>query len=333
MLATLIPAAEATGRCDVRPGCMARRILADRTDRASGVEYVDRAGKVQVVSARVVVLAASAVESSRLLLLSESQRFPKGLGNNAGNVGRNLTFSTYGHAVSIFDRAEMLAKLGGANMAWPFLQRSIQDDYWIEDAGSACPKGGTYTFMVRQPSPINAAVFLCKENDNKLWGQALKDKIKARFQDEVAIDVEVFGEFLPWKGCYVDLDPEVKDAHGLAAARLHVKHHPASHATSTRMIKRAIEILKAMRPAPKKAGAWSWGTANYPLQHGGCRFGDDPATSVLDRDCQSHEVKKLYVTDSSFMPTSGGVPATPTILANAFRVAQKLKDRFLRREI
>jgi choline dehydrogenase-like flavoprotein len=333
VLATLIPAAEATGRCDIRPRCMARRIVVDGEGKVAGVEYFDKDGHPQAIRARVVCLAASAIESARLLLLSDSARFPNGLANGNGLVGKNLTFSTYGRAVSFFDRGEVVARLGEKGMELPFLQRSLQDDYWIGDGSLPCPKGGTYTFMLRQPSPINDAVSVVKEHDNKLWGAALKEKIRARFREEICIDVELFGEFLPWKGSFVDLDPEVKDVRGVPAARIHVKHHPASHATSTKMIKKAIELLKAIRPAPKKAAAWSWGTANYPLQHGTCRFGTDPATSVLDRDCQCHEVKNLYVTDSSFMPTSGGAPATQTILANSLRVALKIKERFLRREI
>jgi choline dehydrogenase-like flavoprotein len=78
---------------------------------------------------------------------------------------------------------------------------------------------------------------------------------------------------------------------------------------------------------------WTRGPPTPPLQPRTCRFGDDPSRSVLDRNCQAHEVKNLYVTDGSFMPTSGGVPATLTILANSFRVAHHLRQRFLQREI
>jgi choline dehydrogenase-like flavoprotein len=99
------------------------------------------------------------------------------------------------------------------------------------------------------------------------------------------------------------------------------------------MVRRGMSILEAMKPAPKKVSAWTWGSTTFHLQHGTCRFGKDPATSVLGVDCQAHDVKNLYVTDGSFMPTSGGAPATPTILANSFRVGEKVRDRFIRREI
>jgi choline dehydrogenase-like flavoprotein len=98
-------------------------------------------------------------------------------------------------------------------------------------------------------------------------------------------------------------------------------------------VRRGMDILEAMDPAPKSVKPWTWATTTYHLQHGTCRFGTDPDQSVLDKYCQSHDVKNLYVTDGSFMPSSGGVPATPTILANSFRVAHHLADRFRKREI
>jgi len=334
MLSTLLPAAEATGRCEIRAGCTVRRIVVGADDKVEGVEYVDSRGKVGVLHARVVCLAASAVESARLLLLSETARFPHGLANGSGLVGKNLTFSALGKAVAFFDRHELISRLGPTGMDLPFLQRTLQDHYWMDRAsGLACPKGGTYAFSLQPPGPVNGAVFLCKDASFKLWGKPLKDRLHKYFHDELSIEVEIFSEFLPWKGTFVDLDPTTQDSSHLPVSRIHVKLHPASAATSTYMVNRAMEILKAMKPAPKRVLAWTWASSNYPLQQGTCRFGTDPSKSVLDRDCQAHEVKNLYVTDSSFMPTSGGAPASQTILANSFRVAYKLRDRFLRREI
>jgi len=333
VLSTLIPAAEATGRCEIRPHCTALRILTDAQDRATGVEYMDAKGRPHGIYARAVVLAASAVESARLLLLSSSGRFPEGLANRNGLVGRNLTFSTFGKATAIFDRHALVERLGSEGMSLPFLQRSIQDDYWNPKNGLALPKGGTYNFLLHHPNPINAAVRLFKDSEMKLWGQALKDRVREYHQDELWVEFEVFGEFLPWQGCSVGLDPEVTDAWGRPVARIKLDHHPRDVEVSTWMVNRGIELLKAMRPAPKQVTAWTWGTTTYHLQHGTCRFGDDPERSVLDRDCQAHEVKNLYVTDGSFMPSSGGVPATPTILANSFRVGAKLRERFLAREL
>jgi choline dehydrogenase-like flavoprotein len=332
-LASLIPAAEDTGRCLIKPGCMARRVLVDKDDRVTGVEYIDSQGEVRRIRARVVVLAATAIESARLLLLSKTGRFPDGLGNRSGLLGKNLTFSTFGKGTAIFDRGELEAKLGKEGMDLPFLLRSVQDDYWMEKTPLSLPKGGTYNFLLHHPNPINAAVRLALDSKWSLWGQKLKDRIHEYFHDELWMEFEVFGEFLPNQGCYLDLDPQVKDHFNLPVARITNRHHPVSDDVNRLMVRRGMDIFEAMKPAPKKVFPWTWATTTYHLQHGTCRFGTDPAKSVLDPWCQSHDIKNLYVTDGSFLPNSGGVPVTATILANSFRVAHHLSGRFRRREI
>jgi choline dehydrogenase-like flavoprotein len=147
------------------------------------------------------------------------------------------------------------------------------------------------------------------------------------------MEFEVFGEALPWKGTYVDLDPKVRDRFGLPAARITHQNHPAANEVNKKMVGHGLEIFKQLRPRPKRVWAYTWESTTYHLQQGTCRFGTDPAISVLDPTCQAHEVKNLYVTDGSFMPTSGGAPSTPTIMANALRVASILRDRFVKREV
>ncbi|MFH0901128.1 MAG: GMC family oxidoreductase [Pseudomonadota bacterium] len=333
MLATLLPDAERTGRCEIRARTMVSRVLVDDGGRARGVEYFDRHGETRTIGARAVCLAATAIESARLLLLSATSRHPHGLANSSGLVGKNLTFSTFGKATAIFDRHALESKLGRAGMDRPFLLRSVQDDYWNDSGALRFPKGGTYNFIKQHPNPISAATRLATDEKPILFGQALKERMRAFFEDETWLELEVFGEFLPHSGCYVDLDPTVKDRFGLPVARMHVRHHPLDRETNIQMVKRGIAILEAMKPAPRKVTPWTWGSTTYHLQHGTCRFGTDSTRSVLDRWCQAHDVKNLYVTDGSFMPSSGGVPATPTIVANSFRVAQHLRERFVRREI
>lgn len=332
VLAALIPRAEATGRCEVRAECMVRRIESDG-DRVTGVEFIDRRGETQFVGARVVVVAASAIESARLLLLSETSRFPHGLANSSGLVGKNLTFSTFGKGTGIFDRRTLGERLGPEGMDLPFLLRSIQDHYWLPNTGLALPKGGTYNFLFHHPNPINAAMRLVGDSGFELMGEELRERLRQYFRDELWMEFEIFGEFLPTAKTYVDLDPVVKDRHGQAAARLTVEHHPADVETNTHMMKRGLEVLAAVKPTAREVKAWTWGSTTFHLQHGTCRFGRDPTRSVLDPWCRAHDLENLYVTDGSFMPTSGGVPATPTILANSFRVGAAIVERFRRREL
>jgi choline dehydrogenase-like flavoprotein len=274
----------------------------------------------------VVVLAASAIESARLLLLSADGRNPDGLANGSGLVGRNLTFSTFGKGTGIFDRQKLVGHLGPKFFDLPFLLRSFQDDYWNERL--PLPKGGTHNFLLHHPNPINAAVRLAMDSKWNLWGKALKARMNHYFHQEFWIEFEVFGEFLPTPGCMLDLDPDHKDLWGLPVARITMDHHQVADDVNRLMTRKGLDILEAIKPRAEKVYPWAWANTTYHLQHGTCRFGDDPGRSVLDRDCQSHEVKNLYVTDGSFMPTSGGVPATPTIMANALRVADRIAERF-----
>ncbi len=332
-LVTFIPAAEATGRCQVKARCMARRILVDASDRVEGVEYLDANGQVRRIGARVVCLAASAVESARLLLMSESNRFPGGLANNNGLVGRNLTFSTLAKGTAVFDRGAIMSRVGPGGMDLPFLQRSVQDHYWMEDAGAAMQKGGTYNFILEHPNPINAAVRLAARENWRVFGEDLKERLRRHFLERLTVEFEVFGEALPWKGSYVDLDPERKDRFGLPVARITARNHPAADEVNVRMLRHGMEMLEAIRPRAEEISAWTWKDTTYHLQQGTCRFGTDPARSVLDPTCQAHEVRNLYVTDGSFMPTSGGAPSTATIMANSLRVGRRIRERFRRREV
>jgi choline dehydrogenase-like flavoprotein len=134
----------------------------------------------------------------------------------------------------------------------------------------------------------------------------------------------------PSADTFVQLDPDVKDKWGLPVARIQVR--PLAHdvRVSRWAIEQAAALFRAM--GADRVGEPEGGGATYVLQHGTCRMGTDPSRSVLDPSCRTHEVPNLYVVDGSFMPSSGGVPTTLTIMANSLRVAHTLRDRLARRE-
>ena len=321
-LATLIPMALATGNCELRPKAMVSRILSD-AKKVLGVRYFDEQGQVQEVRAARVVLAASALESARLLLLSENSHFPQGLANRSGLVGKNLSFSTFGKASAIFNRGDLESLGEGLHRA--FLQRSVQDDYWNHDL-PAFPKGGTYNFIRAHPNPINNAVRVVAFADYGLWGDALSQRLERRFKEEQWFEAEIFGEYLPNPGTFVDLDPHTRDPWGLPVARITERAHPKALENNRAMVERAKALFEACDPKPERVFASAAAGTTYHLQHGTCRFGEDPSTSVLNPQCQSHDLSGLYVTDGSFMPSSLGVPATATIIANALRVAAAMLE-------
>ena len=323
--AALLPEARATGRCEVRAQCMATEIGVDAKGRASGVAYLDARGTAAFQPARCVVVACSAVESARLLLLSRSSRFPRGLANGSGLVGKNLVFSGLGKGHALFRYRGRAEREWMAETA-PFVQRSLQDLYWLKEPRDGVRKAGTLLFAFYHPNPINTAERVAGRGAKAAWGARLKQKLRDEARDSRCLDFETFAEYLPTEGTYVDLDPAVKDRFGLPAARITVGRHPLDLKATALLVDNGMRLLEALGPDSTEVTVRSGETKI--LQGGTCRFGRDPAASVLDADCRAHEVHNLYVTDGSPFPTSGGVPTTLTILANAFRAGARIAARF-----
>jgi choline dehydrogenase-like flavoprotein len=145
------------------------------------------------------------------------------------------------------------------------------------------------------------------------------------------LECEAFGEYTASTASWLDVDPDTKDKWGLPVARLTIGILESNVKAVRFLADRAADIFRAMGADEVRFGIM--GGTSWVLQHGTCRFGKDPSTSVLDPSCRAHDVPNLYVVDGSFMPSSGGVPTTLTIQANALRVASIIRDRFLKREL
>jgi choline dehydrogenase-like flavoprotein len=326
--ASVLPMAEATGRCEIRPQCMAYDIETNEAGAATGVLYFDSEGRTMRARGRAIVVSCTSIESARLLLNSRSSRFPHGLGNGTGLVGQNLTFSNHRDGFARFDFSKQSARPWLRDKE-PFIHRCVQDFYFKPRPD--VPRGGTLSFLFASQNPIaSAEAQALSFNGDLVFGADLKDRIR-RLRDSVTVSFESFCESLPNPGMHVTIDSEVRDKWGIPSARITIAHHPLDRAAVDVVHDRGMEILQALKPDQ------TW--APYPfsestiLQYGTCRFGDDPKTSVLDRNCRSHEVPNLYVVDGSFMPNPGGVPPTMTIMANSFRVGAAVAKAFKRREL
>jgi choline dehydrogenase-like flavoprotein len=332
MTETMLPRALATGRCVIVANAMVRAITLGPRRSVTGCVYIDAAGAEHRVRAAVVCVACSAVESARLLLLSKSPAFPDGLANGTGLVGRHLQFHTASMARGrfTFDRHPSLALHERGAM----LGRAVMDHYVLDAnaAPSAWPKGGVLAFELSLTHPVADAMRIARtEGDRLLWGRALQERLGWAMRDTRQIEAEVFHDFVPNRGTYVELDPVVTDRWGLPAARLHLTE-PAHHrAAGAWLVDRSLEILAAMGADECRAGGI--GYVNGVMAHGTCRSGADPRRAVLNAFCQSHEIPNLFVVDGSFMPTSGGAPSTLTIIANSLRTADFLIDRARTRDL
>jgi choline dehydrogenase-like flavoprotein len=325
--AALLDVAIRTGRCEVRPNSMVYKLESDAKGKVESVKYFDREGNSKTVDAKIFVVACQAVETSRLLLMSKGSKHPNGLGNNTGQVGINLIFSAGGIGRGEFHYKDFSEeKVEELKVRGPFVNRAIQDWYIIENDKLGRVKGGTIDFLHEHPNAIRKANRLKYGKDGKLlWGNELKEKLKYHFNEVKRLYFEVFNDWLPNDNCFVELDSKHKDKWGLPVAKIRIGFHKHDLKIGNFLAEKGENVLKHLGAKDIYSNISGGPPAN--LMAGGCRFGNNPESSVLNPDCQAHDVENLYVTDGSFMPTGGSVTYTWSIYANAFRVADIIKDR------
>ena len=213
----LIPPAMATGKLTLITGAMAREVLVGKDGKAQGVSYIDKATRTEKrISARAVVLAASACESARLLLNSKSPLFPDGLANSSGTVGRYLTDSVGSGGEGYFPQLEKMTPhnhdgTGGMHMYMP---------WWKFDRKNDFPRGYHIEFGGGRELP-NVGMFndLCHHEE----GYGVELKRKARKDYGTTIGFAGRGEMIPNPDTYCEIDPDVVDEWGIPVLRFHFK--------------------------------------------------------------------------------------------------------------
>ena len=324
--AALLNRAAKTGRCEIRPHAKVHKLLSDKKGRVTAAEYFDPHKNKHTIHAKIFVVACQAIETARLLLYSTGPKHKLGLGNRYQQVGKNLLFSAGGSGQGDFIYAEMEAsKAHALKMRGPFVNRAIQDWYFIDDKTlGGRLKGGTIDFLLRHPNPIARAIDeKWDEDDNLVWGRDLQKRLKSVFTDSQYLRFEIFCDWLPNDQCFVSIDSKVKDYWGTPVARVRIGSHEHDLIVGNYLAEKAEQVLNKM--GAKNVYSSISGSPPQNLVAGGCRFGNNPKQSVLDKYCRIHDVDNVYVTDGSFMPTGGSVPYTWTIYANAFRVADVIK--------
>lgn len=306
-LTSFIPEALATGNYELRPDCYVQEITVHPDGRAKGVIYEDLEGNHIEQEAKVVVLAAAAIESARLMLLSKSNVFPDGIANQSGLVGKNATFHEYLFAIGLFDKAISPPMHGYTGF---YISGGTMDFYETDESRGHI--GGCLICASETGPPVNW-VF----PGRPAWGQAAKDADRDFFDHSFKIGIILHD--MPQETNCVDLDPDVVDAWGLPVARITHKPHQNDIDMADWQIEKNVEILEAAGAASTVPTHLERSTGNTCHQHGTCRMGDDPATSVLDKWGKAHDCQNLYVLDGAPFPTAMGVNPTLTIMANAWR--------------
>lgn len=311
--------------CQVITYAKAHHINTDTNGNATSVNYYDKNGDEQTITAKKVVIACYSIESSRLLLASKGEKHPNGIGNQYDQIGKNLHCCAGGTGHGIFDLTKLSETQRNELMVrGPFFNRALQDWYTIDDksAFDKPVKGGTIDFVFDPPSASADAQELRFSDGELLWGTQLKQNIKSHFTQSKDFKFEVFCDWLPTDDCNVTLDESETDKWGSPVAKVKVGYHPHDLKVAQYIVDKGVEVMKKMGADNAYGNVWSDPTSN--LIAGGLRFGNDPKTSALDADCKVHGTDNIYVSDGSFMPNGGSVTPTFTIYANAFRVADKI---------
>jgi choline dehydrogenase-like flavoprotein len=312
-LYTEIPRAEATGNLDLRAECRAVRIEHGADGLVTGVIYRDPAGNEQRQRARVVCVACNAVETTRLLLLSESAKFSQGLANSNDQVGRHFCHHTGCFVWGVFDKPIDFWR--GTTLAGVVLDETRHDP----KRGFA---GGYHLEMAALDLPSIALAGF----PQTLWGREL-GFVMEHYSSMAGIYVN--GEDLPRSTNRITLNPDVKDQFGLPVANIHVDDHPNNAA----MRRHGQQQGKALFEA---AGAIKvLMSRQTPATHNMCaaRMSRDPRDGVVNAHWQTHDVANLFVSDGSAMSTPSSANPTLTIVALALRQADYIERRMSTRAI
>ena len=337
----MIPPAMATGRFTMIANAMAREIVLGDSGKAEAVSYIDKAtGSEQRVYAKAVVVAASACESARLLLNSRSPSFPNGLGNSSGVVGRYLMDSVGSDLAGYFPQLEKMPVhnhdgVGGMHLYMPWWRFGQKGEflrgYHIEFGGG------------RDMPGVGNFEGVCAEQEG--YGVSLKQKCRSSYGTVIGFSGR--GEMIANDKCFCEPDPEVKDKWGIPVLRFHWEWGENDKKMAVDMQETFHSIIEAA------GGTVISGTRRHPMPKDGTlkpsvriseggaiihelgtvRMGNDPKTSSLNRNCQAHDVKNLFVADAAPFVSNPDKNPTLTIMALSWKTSEYLLDQAQKGEL
>jgi choline dehydrogenase-like flavoprotein len=327
---SLLPMAMGTGKLRIRTNAMVSRVVTDERGRAKGVEYFDKTdGTTHFVKARVVVLAASACESARLLLNSHTALAPQGLANSSGLVGRYLMDTTgtniTGHIPALEGRPRY--NEDGKDVAHMYIP------FWLykEQAAGKLDFPRAYHYEIGGRFGMPGAGLAMPEDG---YGASLKEDARRYYGAQISLTVR--GEMIPNADSYCELDPEVKDKFGLPVLRFHWKWSDHEYRQIAHGIKSASDIIHrlggtVLTPAvpPEQAiavGGW------IIHEVGTTRMGSSAADSVTDSFGRTWDIDNLVIADGSVFTSNAHKNPTLTNMALAWRSMDRLAERMRKGE-
>ena len=320
----MVERALATGNLTLKSNAVAAQVLTDERGLAKGVRYFDRYSRTDhEVFGRVVVVAASCVDTIRILLNSKSTAFPNGIANDHGMVGKyfkeHIRTKDIVGALPQFKGSATTNEdgLGGAHIYIPRFNQNQKNDY-LRGFGIQCWGSGCTRF------PSHA-------HNLKGFGSSYKRGVRDTYP--AVVRLHAFGEVLDYEHNYIDLDPKRRDQYGMPLARIHYTIGDNERRMHKDMLSRSEEILRAcgaeILSVPQEPDVP--GATIHEL--GGCRMGADPSKSVVNSFGQTHEARNLFVVDGSIFVTTSEKNPTITILALSLRSAEYLAEQLRRQDV
>jgi len=311
-LYTEIPRAEATGKLDLRPQSQALQVQHDDGGKVTGVLYADKDGKQVVQKARAVCVACNSIETPRLLLNSKSSKFPDGLANSSGQVGRNYMRHTTGSVYGVFkqpvhmDRGTVMAGI-------------VQDETELNTKRGFAGGFELETISLHLP-------FLAAFLNPGAWG---RDFAWAMEQYPNMAGMWIVGEDMPQETNRVSLHPTEKDQHGMPIPNVHYDDHPNDVAMREYAFKKGAAVYEAVGATRTVA------VPPYPSTHnlGTCRMSDKSGNGVCNKWGQTHDIKNLFISDGSQFTTSAAENPTLTIVTLAIRQADYVAEECRKQNI
>jgi choline dehydrogenase-like flavoprotein len=316
-----LPKAEATHNLELRTDALAKNILADENGRANGVAYIDRKNKQEVeVYGRAVVVAASCIETARIMLNSRSRHWPNGIANSSGQLGRNLCDQLYGESArgylpQLLGQPSSPDNVGDNTVVWMPRWQNLnnpREENFIRGY-SVYPGGGCseYPWYATQTEG---------------FGSSYKREVKRRYPTPVSFTIQA--PTLRSDTNFVDLDPEAKDLYGIPLARIHfqwdenvLKMWEHSKQVCADLIRAAGGVFEGSAEEPAIPG-WSL------HETGTCRMGNDPKQFVTNRFGQTHDVPNLYACDASVFLNCTDKSTTISIMAFTLRTCDHIIEKF-----
>ncbi len=321
-----LPAAARTGKLTLVSDAVVSHVVMDRAGKAEGVHYIDRlTHEHREAYARAVVVAAGALESTRILLNSKTPSHPQGVGNSAGVLGKYLMDHFTIEGAGGYMPSLRSSKREPVGRPCGFLIPKYVNAGGQKNRNSNFLRG--YRFDGDGSQEVYGHAFLLPE-----FGNAWRERVKKDIPYYFAIEAQ--GECLPRADNFVTLDRDKKDAWGIPALHISASYGENDRAMAVAMRSHVAAILDEMKladVAPPKSELSIFGKNIHEC--GTARMGDQPSASVVDRNCKVHDAKNVFVTDGSVFVTQGCYEPTLTIMAISARAGEHIAEAFRRGEL